>query len=139
MPKLTLEPLALAVMLAVCVVLTAATVTGNVAFDAPPATTTDAGTDTAPLLLLSAAVKPPPWAAELSVSVHVVVPAPVIDWFPQVSDCTVSTFRILNDDTAFTAIAASPVSGVIGWIDACGDSGPITTAESFLRFIPDTG
>jgi hypothetical protein len=125
-------------MLAVCVVLTAATVAENVAFDAPADTTTDPGTDSAPLLLLSAEVKPPPWAAELRVRVHVVVPAPVIDCVPQVSDCTVSTFRIFHDDTAFTAIAAAlPVDGVIGLIDACLDSVPVTIAESVLRFTPD--
>jgi hypothetical protein len=108
-----------------------------VAFDAPVTTVTDPGTDTAALSLLSAATKPALGAVELSVTVHWVVPAPVIDWFPQVRDCTVSTFRIFNDDTAFTAIAASPVSGVIGWIDACVDSGPITIAESLLPLIPD--
>jgi len=69
----------MAVMLAVWVVFTAATVASNVTLDVPAATVTAPGTETAALLLLTATTRPPPGATELSLNVHVVVPAPVID------------------------------------------------------------
>jgi hypothetical protein len=50
----------------------------KLAADAALGTITDAGTDIAALLLLNATAKPPLGAPELNVTVHDVVPAPVI-------------------------------------------------------------
>jgi hypothetical protein len=73
-------------MLAVCVVLTLATVAVKVAADAPDGTVIDDGTETAALLLLNETVNPPLGAAEFKVTVHVSVPAPVIACFAQTRD-----------------------------------------------------
>lgn len=76
--KLFVVPFALAVTLAVCPLPTAATVAEKLAADAPLCTVTDGGTVTAALLLLSATAEPPLGAPALRVTVHAVVPAPVI-------------------------------------------------------------
>jgi hypothetical protein len=70
-------PLALAVSVTACAVVTADAVAVNVALVAPEATVTDAGTVTAELLLDSATAKPPLGAADVSVAVHASVVAPV--------------------------------------------------------------
>jgi hypothetical protein len=72
-------PLALAVSVTVCVVLTAETVAVKLALVAPAATVTEAGTVTALLLLARLTAKPPLSAAAFSVTVQLSVPAPVID------------------------------------------------------------
>lgn len=69
--------LPLAVTVAVCAVLTDATLAVNDAVDAPEPTATLAGTVTALSLLANVMLTPPDGAAELSDTVHVVVPAPV--------------------------------------------------------------
>jgi len=79
-------PFALAAIVAICAELTATTVAGKLNDDAPDGTVVDDGRDRAVLLLLSATAKPPLGAPELNVTVHVVVPAPVIAWFAQVTD-----------------------------------------------------
>ncbi len=79
------DPFALAKIVAVCDVLTEFTVAVNDAEDAPDATITLAGTVTALLLLPSATLKPPDGAAELSDTVHAVVPAPVKELLPHES------------------------------------------------------
>ena len=77
-------PFALAVSVAVCAVLTADTVAEKLALVAPAATVTDAGTDTAELLLARFAANPPLPAAALSVTVQLSVPAPVMEPLVQV-------------------------------------------------------
>jgi hypothetical protein len=64
-------------MLAVWAVLTAATAAAKDAEEAPAGTTTDAGTDTAPLLLLNATVTPPSGAAAFRLTEHPSVLEPV--------------------------------------------------------------
>ena len=68
---------AAAVMLAVCAVLTEATVAVKVAVVAPAATVTEAGTVTALLLLASVTAVPPVGAAAFKVAVQAEEPAPV--------------------------------------------------------------
>ena len=53
---------------------------------APAATVTEAGTVTAELLLVRLTTKPPVGAAALSPTVHVSVPAPVIDPLAQLNE-----------------------------------------------------
>ena len=77
------EVLRLAVTLAVCEVVTVATFAVNDAVDIPEATATVAGTVTALLLLAMLMLTPLDGAAELSVTAHAVVPAPVNELFPQ--------------------------------------------------------
>ena len=72
-------------MLAVCAVLTAAMAAGKLVEDDPAGTATDAGTETAALLLLRTTVDPPLGAAYVNVTVHDTVPGPVIDWLTQVN------------------------------------------------------
>ena len=61
---------------------TEATVAVNDAVDAPEATVTAAGTVTARLLLATVTLRPVEGAAELSETLHVVVPAPVNELLP---------------------------------------------------------
>ncbi len=84
--KLFVTPLALAVNVAVCAVLTDETVAVNVALLAPAAMVTVAGTVTAELLLARLTVKPPLGAAALSATVQEAVPAPVIDPLAQLNE-----------------------------------------------------
>ena len=70
-------PLALAVSVAVCAVVTADAVAVNDALVAPEATVTDAGTVTDELLLSSPTANPPLGAVDVSVTVHASVVAPV--------------------------------------------------------------
>jgi hypothetical protein len=80
-------PLALAVSIAVCAVLTAVAVAVNPALDAPVATVTDAGTVTA-LLLLVRLTGVALAAAPVSVTVHASVAVPVSDALVQVTPLT---------------------------------------------------
>ncbi len=77
------DPFALAAIVAACKVVTEATVAANDAVARPEATVTLAGTVTALSLLATATFTPPDGAAELSDTVHVVVPAPVKELLPQ--------------------------------------------------------
>ena len=79
------EALRLAATVAVCEVVTEATFAVNVAVDAPETTVTPEGTDTALLLLATVTLSPPEGAAELSDTVHGVVPAPVNELLPHES------------------------------------------------------
>jgi hypothetical protein len=72
-----------AVRVTVCAVLTEATFAVKVALVAVAGTVTEPGTVTALLLLVRATPTPPVGAAELSDTVHVVVPAPVNELLPQ--------------------------------------------------------
>jgi len=72
-----------AVRVAVCDVVTDDTVAANPALVAPAGTSTEAGTATAVLLLLSPTDNPPLGAAPLNDTVHASVPAPVIEPFAQ--------------------------------------------------------
>jgi hypothetical protein len=74
---------ALAVSIAVCAVLTDATVAEKPALVAPAGTVTEAGTVIDELLLERLTVNPPLAAAAFNVSVQASVPAPVIDAFEQ--------------------------------------------------------
>jgi hypothetical protein len=74
-----------AVRVAVCAVLTAEAVAVKLALVAPEATTTEAGTFTAVLLLARVTANPLLPAAAVSVTVQASVPAPVSDPLPQVS------------------------------------------------------
>ena len=82
---LLVEPFALAVNVAVCVLLTEATVALNEAVMAPGFTDKLAWTVTAPLLLATATLRPFEGAAEVRETVHDVVPAPVKELAPQAS------------------------------------------------------
>lgn len=73
---------ALTATVAVCEVVTVATFVVNEVVDAPEATVTPVGTVTALLLLATVTFTPVDGAAELSDTVHVVVPAPVNELFP---------------------------------------------------------
>jgi len=77
-------PPEVAVRVAVAAVLTAVTVAEKLAVVAPADTVTEAGTVTALLLLASVTACPPVGAAELSVTVQLSVPAPVMDELEQV-------------------------------------------------------
>jgi hypothetical protein len=77
--KVLETPIALAVNVAACAVVTDDTVAVNPALLALAGTTTVAGTVTAALLLTNDTLKPPVPAGPLSVTVHASVPAPVID------------------------------------------------------------
>lgn len=83
--KLCDEVFALTATVAVCEVVTEATFAVNAAVDAPETTVMLAGTDTALLLLATVTLWPPEGAAELSDTVHVVVPAPVNELLPHES------------------------------------------------------
>jgi hypothetical protein len=76
-PNVFETPFALAVKVAVTLVVTAATVAVNAALVAPAGTVTAPGTTTEGLLLERLTARPPVGAAELSVTVHASVPAPV--------------------------------------------------------------
>lgn len=78
-------PLALAVNVAVCAVLTDETVAVKLPVVDPAATVTEAGTVTAESLLARLTTKPPLAAAVLNVTVQLSVPAPVIDPLVQLS------------------------------------------------------
>src|SRR5437868_10052831 len=75
--KLFDEALAVAEMVADCDVVTDAAFAVNDPVVAPDATATLAGTVNAPLLLATVRLRPVEGAAELSETVHAVVPAPV--------------------------------------------------------------
>lgn len=75
--KLEVAPAPLAVSVAVCVELTADTVAVNPALLAPEATVTEAGTETALLLLASAITTPPLGAAPVRATVQASCAAPV--------------------------------------------------------------
>ena len=89
--KVSTIPPALAVMVAVCELLKEATVTEKAALAAPAGTVMVAGRVTVGLLLARFATKPPPAAAALSVTVQVLLPAPLIVAFVQESPFKVGT------------------------------------------------
>jgi hypothetical protein len=72
-----------AVNVAVCDDVTTDTFAVKRAFFAPEATVTEAGTETAPLLLAMSTTIPLPGAAPFSVTVQVSAPAPIIEEFVQ--------------------------------------------------------
>ena len=74
-----------------CAVLTEATLAVKVTLVDPEGTVTEPGTVTALLLLARPTLMPPVGAAELSVTVHDVVPAPVNEVVPQATALTVGT------------------------------------------------
>jgi hypothetical protein len=76
--KVLAVPLALAVNVTACAVLTDETVAVKLPVVAPAATVTVAGTVTAELLLVRPTANPPLAAAAFSVTVQLSVPAPVI-------------------------------------------------------------
>jgi hypothetical protein len=80
--KLFDEAFAVAAIVAVCEVVTVAAFAVNEVVDVPEATVTVAGTVTALLLLATVTLTPVEGAAELSDTVHVVVPAPVNEVLP---------------------------------------------------------
>jgi hypothetical protein len=84
--KVFITPLALAVRVTVCAVLTDETVAVKLAVVEPAATVTEAGTVTAELLLARLTVKSLLGAAVLSATVQVSVPAPVIDPLAQLNE-----------------------------------------------------
>jgi len=84
-PKVSVTPFAETDKVTACATFTADTVAENVALLAPPATVTIAGTTIAELLLAKLTASPPLAAAAFSVTVHVSVPAPVIDPLEQLS------------------------------------------------------
>jgi hypothetical protein len=86
--KLLEELFEVAVIVAICMVLTDATFVVKEADDAPDATVTLAGTVTAPRLLERATTWPPEGAAELNDTEHAVDPAPVNELLPHVSALT---------------------------------------------------
>jgi hypothetical protein len=81
--KEAVAPLAEAVSEAVWVELTAATVAVTEALVEPAGTVTEAGRETAVLLLARVRARPPVGAAALRVTVHAVEPAPVIELLEQ--------------------------------------------------------
>jgi hypothetical protein len=89
--KVFVTPLALAVNVTVCAVLTDETVAVNVALLAPAATVTVAGTVTAELLLARRTANPLLAAALFNFTVQVSVPAPVIDPLAQLSPVSVGS------------------------------------------------
>ena len=91
--KVSVTPLALAVKVAVCAVLTVETVAVKLA-SSPAATVTVAGTLTAELLLVRLTLKPPLGAAALSATVQESVPAPVIDPLAQLSEPRFAVFVV---------------------------------------------
>jgi hypothetical protein len=90
-PKVSVTPFAEADKVTACATFTAFTVAGYVALFWPLATVTLAGTATAGLLLLRLTARPPLAAAAFSVTVHVSVPAPVIDPLEQLSAVSAGT------------------------------------------------
>jgi hypothetical protein len=77
--------------------LTAATFAVNVAVVAPAATVTLPGTDTALLLLARVMPIPPDKAAELTETVHLVVPVPVNEVLPHESPLTEGVATVVAD------------------------------------------
>jgi len=77
-----LTPLAVDVIVAICVVLTADAVAVNAALVAPAGTVTEAGTLSAELLLASATANPPLGAAAETATAQASLPAPVTDALP---------------------------------------------------------
>jgi hypothetical protein len=84
-------PPAVAERVTVCAALTDETVAEKLALVAPAATVTEAGTETAALLLERFTVNPPVAAAVLRDTVHVSVPAPVIEALVQESAVNTGT------------------------------------------------
>lgn len=95
---------AVAVSVAVCEVVTDDTVAANSMLVALPGIVTVAGTVTAALLLDRLTLKPSLGAAALSATVHVSVPAPVMDSLLQESELSVA---------AVTAVTPVPFSAIV--------------------------
>ena len=102
--KVLETPPALAVRVTDCAVVTDDTVAVNPALVALAGTTTVAGTATEALLLVRPTLTPPLPAAELSVTVHVSLPAPVIDALVQDSP--------LNTPATAVPVPVRPINAV---------------------------
>jgi len=89
--KVSATPLALAVRVVVCTVLTEETVAVKLAVVEPAATVTEAGTVTDELLLARFTVNPPVAAAAFRVTVQLSVPDPVNDPLVQLSPLNTGT------------------------------------------------
>lgn len=104
-----------AVSVAVCAVVTEETVAVNPTLLAPAGTTTELGTATAPLLLLSETASPPDGAAPVSDTVQASLPAPVNELLAQLTAlsvpavCPVPLKAILTVE-AFVARLTEPVA-----------------------------
>jgi len=104
--KVLVTPLALAVNVTVCAVLTEETVAVKLAVVEPAATVTEAGTVTVELLLASLTVNPPQPSALFSFTVQRTVPAPVIEVLLQLSPLSVAAAA---GRQANRAVRSSPV------------------------------
>jgi hypothetical protein len=99
--KVFVTPLAPAVRVAVCGVLTEETVAVKAAAVEPAATVTEAGTVTDELLLARLTVKPPVAAAAFKVAVQLSIPDPVNDPLAQLSPLSTGTpvpLRVMSVD-----------------------------------------
>jgi len=108
--KVFATPLALAVSVTVCAVLTAETVAVKLALVDPAPTVTEAGTVTAELLLAKLTAKPPVGAAVFSVTVQLSVPAPVIDPLVHVSALNTGALALSCRTKVFATPPALAVS-----------------------------
>ena len=107
--KVSATPLALAVRVAVCVVLTEETVAVKLAVVEPAATVTVVGTVTALLLLARLIGKPPVAAAAFRVAVQLSVPDPVRDPLVQLSALSTGTpvpFRLTTVEVPLEELLA---------------------------------
>ena len=102
--KVLETPPALAVRVTDCAVVTEDTVAVNPALVALAGTTTVAGTVTAVLLLLKPTLTPPLPAAELSVTVQLSLPAPVIDALLQDTELNVPATAVPVPVRPITAV-----------------------------------
>lgn len=111
--KLRVEFSALAVTVAFCDALTAATPAVKEEVEAPEGTITLVGTVTEPLLLDTETLRPPVGAAELNPSVHVVVPAPVNELLPHESWLNEPGFSEFGYSVIKSVFVTPPVAPVI--------------------------
>jgi len=99
---------AVAVIVAVWAVLTAATDAAKLVLIAPAGMVTDAGVVTAPLLLVRFTMNPPLGAAAFSDTVQLSFPAPVIELLAQLSALKLSTLA----GPATAPVPSSPITSV---------------------------
>jgi hypothetical protein len=101
------SPPALAVIVAVCILVTAETDATKLALDSPEATVTAAGTATEVLLLDSATLKPPVPAAPVKVTVQESDPVPVNALFAQLNPLSNDGFVTVPVPLRFTTVAVA--------------------------------
>ena len=133
-----MDELALAVRVAVCVVLTEATVATNEVVVAPDATVTLAGIATALLLFVRATAWPVEGAAAFNVTVHVVEPAPVSEPLPHESALTEGPVEDDPDGGAFILIeteAEVDPCDAVNFAD-CDEETAATLAATFALVNP---